>query len=254
MNERDIGGKEMLPVYICEDDAKIRDAQREYLEKQILIEGYDMKIVLCSGHPEEIIRAVKESPGRGIYFLDVELKGEPMDGFGLGQEIRKLDSRGFLIYVTSFQDLAFETFRYHLEALDYIVKGNPRKMQEGIRHCLGVINERMCREKGEERKFFSVKVMDVVKHVPVDEIVFFETAGRTHRIELHAVNDRMDFIGSMQELEENLGEKFLRVHRAYLVNVEQIAELDLKGREIRMKNGEKCMFSRNMKGVLLERI
>lgn len=244
----------MFPVYICEDDAKIRDAQREYLEKQILIEGYDMKIVLCSGHPEEIIRAVKESPGRGIYFLDVELKGEPMDGFGLGQEIRKLDSRGFLIYVTSFQDLAFETFRYHLEALDYIVKGNPRKMQEGIRHCLGVINERMCREKGEERKFFSVKVMDVVKHVPVDEIVFFETAGRTHRIELHAVNDRMDFIGSMQELEENLGEKFLRVHRAYLVNVEQIAELDLKGREIRMKNGEKCMFSRNMKGVLLERI
>lgn len=244
----------MLPVYICEDDAKIRDAQREYLEKQILIEGYDMKIVLCSGHTEEIIRAVKESPGRGIYFLDVELKGEPMDGFGLGQEIRKLDSRGFLIYVTSFQDLAFETFRYHLEALDYIVKGNPRKMQEGIRHCLEVINERMCREKGEERKFFSVKVMDVVKHVPVDEIVFFETAGRTHRIELHAVNDRMDFIGSMQELEENLGEKFLRVHRAYLVNVEQIAELDLKGREIRMKNGEKCMFSRNMKGVLLERI
>lgn len=244
----------MLPVYICEDDAKIRDAQREYLEKQILIEGYDMKIVLCSGHPEEIIRAVKESPGRGIYFLDVELKGEPMDGFGLGQEIRKLDSRGFLIYVTSFQDLAFETFRYHLEALDYIVKGNPRKMQEGIRHCLEVINERMCREKGEERKFFSVKVMDVVKHVPMDEIVFFETAGRTHRIELHAVNDRMDFIGSMQELEENLGEKFLRVHRAYLVNVEQIAELDLKGREIRMKNGEKCMFSRNMKGVLLERI
>ena len=58
----------------------------------------------------------------------------------------------------------------------------------------------------------------------------------------------------MQELEENLGEKFLRVHRAYLVNVEQIAELDLKGREIRMKNGEKCMFSRNMKGVLLKRI
>ena len=244
----------MLPVYICEDDAMIRAAQKEYLRKQILMEGYDMEIALCSGHPEEIIRAVRESPGRGIYFLDIELKGEPMDGFGLGQEIRRLDSRGFLIYVTSFQDLAFETFRYHLEALDYIVKGNPRKMQEGIRHCLEVITERMCREKGEEREFFSVKIMDIVKHVPVDEIVFFETAGRTHRIELHAVNDRMDFIGSMQELEEKLGERFMRVHRAYLVNVDQIAELDLKGREIRMKNGEKCIFSRNMKGALLERI
>ena len=112
----------------------------------------------------------------------------------------------------------------------------------------------MRKETGEEREFFSVKVMDVVKHIPVDEIVFFETAGRTHRIELHGLNDRIDFIGSMQELEEKLGEKFLRVHRAYLVNVEQIAQLDLKGREILMKNGEKCMFSRGMKGALLERM
>ena len=36
----------MLPVYICEDDEKIRAAQKEYLEKQILMEGYDMEIVL----------------------------------------------------------------------------------------------------------------------------------------------------------------------------------------------------------------
>ncbi len=239
----------MLPVFICEDEERIREAEREYIEKQLLIEGYDMKTAVCTGSPEELLEALSGEQ-RGIYFLDVELKGASMDGFELGQQIRKKDARGFLIYVTAFQDLAFETFRYHLEALDYIVKGNPRKMQEGIRHCLEVITERMCREKGEEREFFSVKIMDIVKHVPVDEIVFFETAGRTHRIELHAVNDRMDFIGSMQELEE----KLLRVHRAYLVNVDQIAELDLKGREIRMKNGEKCMFSRNMKGALLERI
>ncbi len=244
----------MLPVYICEDEETIRAALKEYLEKQIMMEGYDMEIALCSGHPEEIIKAVKESLGRGIYFLDIELKGEPMDGFGLGQEIRKLDSRGFLIYVTAFKDLAFETFRYHLEALDYIVKGNPGKLKEGIRHCLEIITERMRKEKGEEREFFSVKVMDVVRHIPVDEIVFFETAGRTHRIELHGLNDRLDFIGSMQELEEKLGGRFLRVHRAYLVNVEQIGELNLKDREIRMKNGEKCMFSRGMKGRLLEKM
>ena len=68
------------------------------------------------------------------------------------------------------------------------------------------------------------------------------------------MNDRLDFIGSMQELEEKLGGRFLRVHRAYLVNVEQIGELNLKDREIRMKNGEKCMFSRGMKGRLLEKM
>lgn len=241
----------MLPIYICEDDAEIRASQKNYLEKQILIEGYDMEIVLCSGHPQEILEAVQASPQRGIYFLDVELKNEPMDGFALGQEIRRLDARGFLVYVTSFSDLAFETFRYHLEALDYIVKGNPEKMFAGIRKSLEIITERMCKEKGEQREFFTIKVMDVVKHIPIDEIMFFETSGRTHRIELHGKNDRVDFIGSMQELEGQLGSQFLRVHRAYLVNVGQIEELDLKHREILMKNGEKCLFSRNAKGKLL---
>ena len=139
----------MLPIYICEDDGAVLAAQKEYLEKQILIEGYDMEVALCSRHPEDILNAVKAAPRRGIYFLDVELKGEPMDGFSLGQEIRKLDARGFLVYVTSFSDLAFETFRYHLEALDYIVKGNPEKMYGGIRESLAAITERMGREQGE---------------------------------------------------------------------------------------------------------
>lgn len=244
----------MLPIYICEDDPRIRAAQEEYLRNQIMIQGYDMEIALCSEHPQEILQAVAAAPKRGIYFLDVELKDEPMDGFELGQEIRKLDSRGFIIYVTAFRDLAFETFRYHLEALDYIVKENEKKMQEGIRHSLQVAAERMNRESGEQREYFTVKVLDVIKHIPVDEILFFATAGRTHRIELHGKQDRIDFIGSMQELEQQLGERFLRVHRAYLVNVGQIEELDLKAREVVMKNGERCLFSRKVKGMLLERI
>lgn len=89
-----------------------------------------------------------------------------MDGFTLGQEIRKLDSRGFLIYVTAFQDLAFETFRYHLEALDYIVKETTEQMLEGIQNSLNIITERMYNEKREQREYFTVKVMDIIKHIP----------------------------------------------------------------------------------------
>ena len=244
----------MLPVYICEDDYEILCIQKEYIEKQILINGYDMKIAVCSRHPEEIIKSAMNSMQRGIYFLDVELKNEPMDGFGLGKIIRETDPRGFIIYVTAFEELAFETFRYHLEALDYIIKGDMEKMLNGIKQGLETVTRRMSMEKGEQREFFTVKVLDVIKHIPVDEIMFFETSGRTHRIELHALNDRLDFIGSMQELEEQLGSQFIRVHRGYLVNSGQIGELDLKHKEIRMKNGEKCFFSRNARKLLLNRI
>lgn len=241
----------MLPIYICEDEPQVRGAQRAYLEKQILIEGYDMEIVECTGQPEKILEKISQNPGRGIYFLDVDLKGASMDGFALGQEIRKRDTRGFLIYVTAFQDLAFETFRYHLEVLDYICKQDAQEMYAGISRCLQVITERMRGERDTQREYFTVKILDVVRHIPIEEILYFSTAERTHRIELHAEQDRMDFIGSMQELERELRPRFLRIHRAYLVQVSWIAQVDLGRREVVLKNGERCMFSKKRRQELL---
>ena len=71
-------------------------------------------------------------------------------------------------------------------------------MLKGISPSLAVINDRMLAEAKDQREFFTVKEMDIVKHVPMDEILFFETSGRTHRIELHGFQDRFDFIGSMR--------------------------------------------------------
>ena len=58
--------------------------------------------------------------------------------------------------------------------------------------------------------------------------------------------------GSFQELEEKLAPQFIRVHRAYLVRKDQIAQIELKTREIVLKNGERCPFSRNMRQELLK--
>lgn len=246
--------RRVLPVYICEDEEQIREAERVYIEKKILIEGYDMEIVACTGSPEELLEALSGEQNRGIYFLDVELRGAFMDGFELGQRIRKKDARGFLIYVTAYQELAFETFRYHLEALDYICKQDETQMYAGISHCLKVVTERMSEEKGRQQAYVTIKVLDVVRHIPVDEILYFSTTGRTHRIELHTERERLDFIGSMQELEQELGSRFLRIHRGCLVNADQIAGIDGKQKEILLQNGERCTFSRSMKRKILERM
>ena len=240
----------MIPIYICDDDAYIRKAIKDELEKEIMIRGYDMEVVCAEGKPENLLKYICAHKSRGIYFLDVELKGASMDGFLLGQEIRKQDPRGFLIYVTAYEDLAYETFRFKLEALDYIVKGRPSEMFRDIRRSLEVVTERMTGEYGRECEYFTVKFSDTVRHIPVDEIVFFETGNKTHRILLHGLKGRMDFSGSIQNLETKLGEKFMRVHRAYLVNTEQIDHLDVKDHRIVMKNGEICWYSRRIKDTL----
>ena len=72
----------------------------------------------------------KAVPCCGIYFPDVDLKA-PINGMKLGEEIRKLDSSPFLIYVTIHEYMMRESFRRKLMALDFIIKdqGCPEKQQ-----------------------------------------------------------------------------------------------------------------------------
>ncbi len=241
----------MIPIYLCDDDPNVRRAMRDELEKEILISGYDMKVVCDAGTPDELLSAVRENGKRGICFLDVDLKDAKYTGFTLGQEVRKEDPRGFLIYVTAYGELAFETFRYKLEAMDYIVKDDPAEMFRGIRRCLKVAAERMADEREENREYFTVKFMDTVRHIPIDEILYFETGAKSHRIILHGTKGTMDFTGSIRELQKSLGGQFLRVHRAYLANVRQIREIDMREKKVVFANGDACLFSRQIKNRLL---
>ena len=89
-----------------------------------------MEVKCSCESPVVLLETLRQTRDRGnIYLLDVELKHPEYDGFLLGKEIRNTDPQGIIIYITSFRNLAFKTFQYHIEAFDYIVKdADKRKM------------------------------------------------------------------------------------------------------------------------------
>ena len=111
----------MIAVYLCDDEDTVRHQMKTALEWKIFVEDYDMEVVCAAATAQELLDAVEDNR-RSVYFLDVDLKDGEWDGFTLGQELRRRDPHGTLIYITSYGDLAWKTFQYHLEAFDYIVK------------------------------------------------------------------------------------------------------------------------------------
>ena len=57
------------------------------------------------------------------------------------------------------------------------------------------------------------------------------------------------FLGSLNELEEQLGEGFIRTHRAYLVAADKIEAVDLKHNKL-WAGGRECLLSRSGKAKL----
>ena len=55
----------------------------------------------------------------------------------------------------------------------------------------------------------------------------------------------------MSEIEEKVGETFIRAHRSFLLNKEKIQSVDFRKNEITMISGQTCLLSRSMKNRLM---
>ena len=241
----------MIGIYLCDDEEVVRHQIRTALEWRIAVEDYDMKIV-CSAATAQELLAASEGEKCGIYFLDVELKDSEWDGFRLGQELRRRDPHGTLVYITAYGDLAWRTFQYHLEAFDYIIKA-PEQIGPSMSQCLSEIHLRLLAERQNPAELFTLRTGDTVRHVPLSDILFFETAPIPHHVLLHTSCSQMDFLGSLNELEIRLGDRFIRTHRSYLVAADKIETVDLKHNRL-WAGGYECLLSRTGKAALRKKM
>ena len=238
----------MIPVYICDDEEPVRERLTHIVSQQIMILDNDMGPVHAVEDPEILLERQKENAVPAIYFLDIDFPGR-ISGLELAQKLRQYDPRGFIVFITAHGDLAFETFRLRLEALDYIVKGDTEAMTLRVQKCLESIRERMEAQRPGQGNYCTIKILDTVRHIPVDSILYFEAVGRRHILQLHLDEELLEFNSSLDHFAEELGEKFWRCHRSFLVNRSRIQAVHLKEQLVELDNGETCLLSRKAKSV-----
>ena len=236
----------MIPVYICDDEQPVRASLEQIVRGQILILDGDMGPVRAFDDPDALLAAQKEDAVPAVYFLDIDFPGR-ISGLQLAQKLRQYDPRGFIVFITAHNDLAFETFRLRLEALDYIVKGDRAAMTARVRSCLESIRERMQDQRPGQGNYCTLKIMDTVRHIPVESILYLEAVGYRHTLRLHLDTELLEFNSSLDHLAAQLGAGFWRCHRGFLVNRARIRAVHLKEQTVELDNGEICLLSRKAK-------
>jgi len=232
----------MVPIFICENDPIQRNRLEDIIKKYTMIEDYDMVITLSTDNPYEILDYLDNNENtRGGYFLDVDL-GQDINGIQLGAEIRRKDVFSRIVFVTTHSELMSLTFTYKVEAMDYIVKDEPENIQRKVRGCLKQINDYYTSETTKEEDRIKLKINNQIRVFTLKDIMFFETTEVSHKIKLHLTNNRVELYGNLGELEA-FSNSFIRVHKSYLINKDNIASIDKKKREVTMVNGEVTLIS-----------
>ncbi len=243
----------LLPIFICEDNELQRKSIEEYIQNYIMIEELDMEIKLSTNDPYEILSYVeKKTISNGIYFLDVDLQSD-VDGIKLGGEIRNIDIDGKIIFITTHSEMMYFTFKYKVEAMDYIIKDEMQDMQKRIVEALEQARKHYQKDRNDIEERIKIKIGNKVRVFPMRDVMFIETSQVPHKLILHLDQSTVDFYGKINEI-ESLSKSFIRAHKSVVFNIKNIAALNKKDYEVIMRNGEVCPVAIRKMSMLNKRL
>lgn len=239
----------MLSVYICEDNPFHLEQMKQAIENCIAICDFDMIIAGTFYDPKQCLSSINyQKPLHGIYFLDIDLKSD-INGIELAAELRKIDPRAFIVFITTHEEMSFVTFQYKVEALDFIIKDTTTSLYKNISGCLhNIISKQLALCPNETDKIhFSVHSKDYF--ICRNDIYYLDTTN-DHKYTVHHSSGFFETRGTLNDIMPKLGSHFFKAHRCCIVNIQHIAKLDTTNGCIWLDNNTSCICARKNFRVL----
>lgn len=245
----------MLKAIIIDDEPYCCEILAAMLESDCP----DVEVIsICSNASDGLINIRQYSPD--LVFLDVEMPR--MNGFEM---LEQLPSTNFhLIFTTSYDQYALKAI--HFSAIDYLLKPIDReelkkavqkvkeRQQVTIPQQLEILMEKLKQNSNPASKI-ALPTMEGLQMIPIETIVSCESDDNYTDIKLKT-GKKLLVTRSLKEIEEILEQhSFIRVHRSYLVNLNEIEKyIKGEGGYLVMSDGTSIDVARNKKEVLLKKL
>ena len=227
--------KEKIKTLLVDDEPLARRSLRLLLEQDPQIE-----IIGECRNGKEAVKAI-ETSRPDLIFLDIQMP--EMDGFEVVEQVGA-ELLQAIVFVTAFDQYALKAFEVH--ALDYLLKPyddlrfqqalqraksqiETREITKVSKRLIALLEERESRREtaSHQKPYLTrlmIKLSNRVVLLKVDDIDWIEADGNYAK--LHVGSKAHLLREKMIELEAQLDpEKFVRIHRSIIVNLERIKEL-----------------------------
>lgn len=213
---------------------------------------------ICNNGADGLTAIHKNSPD--IVFLDVEMP--KMNGFEMLEQLPAVNFH--LIFTTSYDQYALKAIRF--SAIDYLLKPIDReelkkavekvrqRIQIPLPQQLEILMQKIKQPSSPVNKI-ALPTMEGLQMIPVDSIVSCESDDNYTYFKLKS-GKKLLVTRSLKEIEESLEQhSFIRVHRSYLVNLNEIEKyIKGEGGYLVMSDGTTIDVARNKKEILLKKL
>ena len=248
-----------IRTLIVDDEPLAREKLRGFLEG---VEDFEV-VGECRDGREALETIERERPD--LVFLDVQMP--EMDGFEVLENL-EAGELPTVIFVTAYDQYAIKAFDVH--AVDYLLKpfdrdrfkkALDRARMEVERREVGDVRQKLLALLGDaevRRRRYSdrlvVKTSGRVIFLKAGDVDWIDAAG--NYVKIHTGGETHQLRETMSRLEDRLDpEKFLRIHRSTIVNIERIRELQQQFHGdylVVLKNGQRLTLSRSYRDRIQE--
>lgn len=239
----------MLDIYLCEDNPKQLSHWKDLVKKYILMNDDECRLLCAVTTPDELLNIRSQASNVGLYFLDIDLESS-MNGLELAQEIRKSDSRGYIVFITTHSEMNVLTFRYKIEAMDFILKDEPDTLADKLHDCIRTAITNQNRHLKNTNDFLSIKSGGDTRILNQNDIVYISLSDMPRKVTIVLSYGVYQANGSLTEFSGYLSPSFFQCSRSTIVNLNHLTEYRDSARDLLLDNGETIQVSLRMVGAL----
>ena len=231
----------MIKTIIIDDEPLAAEIVREFLAEFSQFEVLEV----CQDGFQGLKAIQHHQPD--LIFLDVQMP--KITGFEM---LELIDSPPAVIFTTAFDQYAVKAF--DAMAIDYLLKPfSQERFSKAIEKYLAQANEPHLEERvglnqlAEKSNRLVVRVKNEIKIIPIHEVTYFEA--EDDYISIHTPSGKYLKKMTMKLLEDAMDPvKFARVHRSFMVNLNQITQIEPYERDsyiLKMRDGARVPVSKS---------
>lgn len=226
-----------MKILIVDDEAPARDRL-----SRLLAESDEHEVVGEAGNGEQALQIAGRS-APDVVLLDIRMPG--MNGIETAHHLNALESPPAVIFTTAYDEYAIEAF--DARAVGYVLKPVRRErldraLEQAARLSDITLND-IAKQSGipDRRKHICVRSKGALKLIAVRDVFYFHADQKYVRV--HHRNGEDLFDESLNNLEQEFADEFVRIHRNALVAVRQIDALKKTGDGqtlVTLRDGSRC--------------
>ncbi|MBP5554460.1 MAG: response regulator transcription factor [Lachnospiraceae bacterium] len=226
-----------MRIAIC-DDSKENLALLEDVVDGLKLRETEVE---CFENGESLLRYISDSKENfyQIYLLDIEMPG--INGLETAKQIREIDKRAIIIFVTAYSDYVFSSFE--VQPFRFINKPVDREKLENVIHA--AVNYIYT-----SKRYIFISVDKAKIQLCCEDIMYFE--GDKRKVNVYLPEETYSFYSKMSDIEKMVDNSwFVRIHVSFIVNMDYVKAIYTD--EIVLNNGAHLPISRKyQRSVKLE--